>query len=363
MNEGTEDEIKILLVDDEPDLLEQGEIFLEREDDRFQIDTSTKVEEAMEMLEENDYDAVASDYKMPDKDGIDLLEWLRENENDIPFIILTGRGDEEVAMKALNLGADRYFTKSEDPETLFSLLSNALVKEVREKRTRERNRFLNSLLSHDLKKRAETSNKHLKKLSKSDLTPEAEELVERAKESLMEGIELIEETQSEKRRESESKVSNVIIRSLDKFLGYAYWSEFQMSSSNIMNLYQKIGKYKDSLLELAQRSTEHQSLLEAIGTNLEGINFKEDVEPADMKELYTGSKTEEQIFDDLKEREEFKLDVYKKLQTSTDIEVIRDIWKGDDPGEYFEILDDLIKGKEENIDLLNRIKKQKFLGL
>ena len=60
----------------------------------------------------NSYDAVVSDYEMPQKNGLDFLKELREQKNDIAFILFTGKGREDVAVKALNLGADSYITKT-----------------------------------------------------------------------------------------------------------------------------------------------------------------------------------------------------------------------------------------------------------
>ncbi|KXA92234.1 hypothetical protein AKJ64_03685 [candidate division MSBL1 archaeon SCGC-AAA259E17] len=83
------------------------------------------------MLEENDYDAVVSGYQMSGMDGLEFLETVREDrESDIPFIVFTGKGREEVAMEALNLGADRYLQKGEDPKSQYGVLADAIVDEV-----------------------------------------------------------------------------------------------------------------------------------------------------------------------------------------------------------------------------------------
>jgi len=109
------EEINLLLVDDELDFLEQAKSILKEKDDRFVIETSTSVEEALDIIENENIDAVVSDYRMPEKDGIEFLRILRkEKENKIPFILFTGRGWEEVAMNALNLGADKYIWKKEE---------------------------------------------------------------------------------------------------------------------------------------------------------------------------------------------------------------------------------------------------------
>ena len=67
------DEIQVLHVDDEPDFADMAATFLEREDDRFSIETATDADEGLERLGENEYDCVVSDYDMPKKDGIEFL--------------------------------------------------------------------------------------------------------------------------------------------------------------------------------------------------------------------------------------------------------------------------------------------------
>ena len=123
--------MKILYIDDEPDLLEQAEVFLESEDERLEVDTASSAEKGLELFVEGDYDAVVSDYKMSEMDGFDFLERIREEMNsDVPFIVFTGRGCEEVAMEALNLGADRYVMKGGDVRLQFEDLADAIFNEV-----------------------------------------------------------------------------------------------------------------------------------------------------------------------------------------------------------------------------------------
>ncbi|MFX0185768.1 MAG: PAS domain S-box protein, partial [Candidatus Hodarchaeota archaeon] len=132
------DKIFILLVDDEPDFLELSKIYLNMEDPRLNFETCTTVEDALKMLENRKYDVVVSDYQMPGMDGLEFLEALRSQGSTIPFIIFTGRGREEVAIKALNLGADRYIQKGGDPRSQFGILAQAIVNEASRRRAEER---------------------------------------------------------------------------------------------------------------------------------------------------------------------------------------------------------------------------------
>jgi PAS domain S-box-containing protein len=63
---------------------------------------------------------------MPQKNGLEFLKELREKKNQIPFILFTGKGREEVAIKALNLGADGYFNKQGSPGTVYGELIHGL---------------------------------------------------------------------------------------------------------------------------------------------------------------------------------------------------------------------------------------------
>jgi len=115
----------ILYVDDEEALLEIGRAFLERTGD-ITVDITSSPLEACETIITGRYDAVVSDYMMPEMDGIALLQHVREAGSRVPFIIFTGRGREEVAIEALNSGADFYLQKGGDPRAQFADLANAI---------------------------------------------------------------------------------------------------------------------------------------------------------------------------------------------------------------------------------------------
>lgn len=105
-------EIDVLAVDDQKDILELSELFLERFDDNLNVETTTDPEEVLDTLRDEEYpDAVLSDYNMPVMDGLDLLEEVREIDEELPFVLYTGKGSEEVAAEAVNLGVTDYFQK------------------------------------------------------------------------------------------------------------------------------------------------------------------------------------------------------------------------------------------------------------
>jgi PAS domain S-box-containing protein len=123
----------ILYADDEPDLLEIGKIFLER-DGTFTVDTFPSAIDALDHLRFHQYDAIVSDYQMPKMDGITFLKTLRASGNTTPFIIFTGRGREEVVIEALNSGADFYHKKGGECNPQFAELAHKILHAIFRKR-------------------------------------------------------------------------------------------------------------------------------------------------------------------------------------------------------------------------------------
>lgn len=147
------DKISVLYVDDEPALLHLSKEFLEMEED-IHVDTSTSVHQALDALSSQKYEVIISDYKMPQQSGIDFLKLLREGKNSTPFVLFTGRGREEVAIEALNHGADFYLQKGGDPFTQFGELRNIILQLAHRGRAeaslREREELL-SLITNNMR--------------------------------------------------------------------------------------------------------------------------------------------------------------------------------------------------------------------
>jgi PAS domain S-box-containing protein len=138
--------VRVLHVDDEPDFAEMTATFLEREDDRFVVETATRAEEGSEMLDGDgdgyEYDCVVSDYDMPGKNGVEFLGSVREEYPEVPFILFTGKGSEEVASEAISAGATDYLQKESGTDQ-YTVLANRIenaVERYRSERAVERNR-------------------------------------------------------------------------------------------------------------------------------------------------------------------------------------------------------------------------------
>jgi PAS domain S-box-containing protein len=121
--------LSVLYVDDEPGLLEVARLFLEHSGE-FRVTTSTSAQKALDSPEIQSYDAIISDYQMPDMDGIAFLKAVRQRSTDIPFILFTGRGREEVVIEAINNGADFYLQKGGDPKAQFAELMHKIRQAV-----------------------------------------------------------------------------------------------------------------------------------------------------------------------------------------------------------------------------------------
>ncbi|MCU4975368.1 PAS domain S-box protein [Halobacteria archaeon AArc-m2/3/4] len=140
-----DDEIRILHVDDEADFADLSGAFLEREDERFTVETATRASEGLNRLAERDFDCIVSDYEMPDTNGIEFLETVREDDPNLPFILFTGKGSEEVASDAISADVTDYLQKEHGTEQ-YAILANRVANAVERRRTeRQRRRQLQAI--------------------------------------------------------------------------------------------------------------------------------------------------------------------------------------------------------------------------
>lgn len=129
--------VGVLCVDDDPDLLALTATHLERTDDAFDVTTTTDPNEALELLSRTACDCVVSDYDMPSMDGLALLESVRERHPDLPFILFTGKGSEEVASEAIASGVTDYLQKGAGGDR-YDLLANRIRNAVEQHRAGRR---------------------------------------------------------------------------------------------------------------------------------------------------------------------------------------------------------------------------------
>ena len=137
--------IRILLVDDDASFADMAATLLEQENEQFEVARATGPDEALEVFESAPIDAIVSDLRMPKRDGLELLHEVRSVDSQIPFILLTGDGSENIASEAISAGVTDYFRKGNESDQyaiLANRISNAVSKHRSEQSLRDNERFL-----------------------------------------------------------------------------------------------------------------------------------------------------------------------------------------------------------------------------
>ena len=133
-----EGDIRTLVVDDSEFFAEMTAETLTEEHDMEAVAVHSGAE-AHQLLREEEFDCIVSDYEMPEMDGLTLLSKVREDDPSLPFILLTGRGDEETASKAIAAGVADYLLKLEVVEDKqYGRLANRIESVVEQDRTRKK---------------------------------------------------------------------------------------------------------------------------------------------------------------------------------------------------------------------------------
>jgi CheY-like chemotaxis protein len=114
--------IKVLHIDDCENDIELTKAALTSLSSEIEIDWASSAQEGLSMLRRQAYDCVISDLRMPEMDGLELLRVVRSQLDRIPFIMLTGEGDEKIATEAIRTGADEYYDKEGALEHFRNLL-------------------------------------------------------------------------------------------------------------------------------------------------------------------------------------------------------------------------------------------------
>jgi PAS domain S-box-containing protein len=127
--------IRVLHVEDDPEFADLTETFLQRQHGAMKILTEHSAAAAIDRLAATTVDCVVSDYDMPGSNGLEFLETVREEHPDLPFILFTGKGSEEVAGEAISAGVTDYLQKGGGADA-FGLLANRIVNAVSSRRAR-----------------------------------------------------------------------------------------------------------------------------------------------------------------------------------------------------------------------------------
>jgi len=118
------DQPVVLVVDDEPDLLELVSLTLSRMN--LTTRTASDLNGARRLLKAERFDLCLTDMRLPDGDGLDLVAWIQENRAAVPVAVITAHGNIESAVRALKLGAFDFVSKPLDLGVLRKLVGSAI---------------------------------------------------------------------------------------------------------------------------------------------------------------------------------------------------------------------------------------------
>ena len=153
--------MEILLVDDHRILLEGTKTIIESTSDKYRVkDIASSVEEALELLKQNDYDVLITDYEMPGMTGMELIQIAKTINPDLRTIVLSMHDEPAVVKELLKLGLNGFVLKSDSHQDIFEAL----------KRVEEGKIYLSQSISQMLIHHTDKSNS-------SSLTPREQEIV------------------------------------------------------------------------------------------------------------------------------------------------------------------------------------------
>lgn len=185
--------LRVLLVEDNPDhaLLAKNAI-LNSKNQNYVVEVAGSVEEAIEKLSSGPAEPIhmiVSDYHLPGKNGLEFLEWLNAQKIELPFVMMTGAGDEKIAVKAMQTGAYNYIVKDDVYLTVLPhVIDETFIKSLSDK---EKERYEFEIRQKNVA--LEKANRELKKLDqlKSDFVASVSHDVRTPLNSVQESIALI----------------------------------------------------------------------------------------------------------------------------------------------------------------------------
>jgi CheY-like chemotaxis protein len=110
------DTVHVLLVDEDTEVLDITQTFLERSDDALDVTAIENAQAALERARSGEFDCVVSDYKMPRMDGLTLHERIRESGSDLPFFLFTAKSGVDIEREVEAAGATGYVQKGTGTE-------------------------------------------------------------------------------------------------------------------------------------------------------------------------------------------------------------------------------------------------------
>jgi PAS domain S-box-containing protein len=148
---GSDADIRILHIDDDVEFLDLSKDFLEGNHEDLIVETETAVQSGLDRVQDDSFDCVVCDYNMPSMNGFEVLESVREDHPDLPFILFTGKGSEEVASEAISAGVTDYLQKEVGPDqytVLANRIRNAVSQTRAERQIEETRDFYQKILDY-----------------------------------------------------------------------------------------------------------------------------------------------------------------------------------------------------------------------
>jgi PAS domain S-box-containing protein len=124
---------RVLYVDDDDAFAEMISTVLERQTEELTVRTASDAERGLEIIRAESIDCVVSDYSMPETNGLEFLRAVRNEYEELPFLLLTGKGSEDIASEAISTGVTDYLQKKQGTEH-YSLLANRITNAIEQYR-------------------------------------------------------------------------------------------------------------------------------------------------------------------------------------------------------------------------------------
>lgn len=137
----------ILIVEDDITFSLMLQKWLEK--NKFTVDAVSSILEAKRHIDKKHYDLILSDMRLPDQEGVDLLQWMDEKKQSIPCIVMTSYADIQSAVRTMKLGALDYIAKPFHPDDLLSKIEEALQTQNKDSRNLSTKRILTKTIEED----------------------------------------------------------------------------------------------------------------------------------------------------------------------------------------------------------------------
>src|SRR5437867_8921410 len=141
------DQARVLLVDDDPALLQALPQALRLRMGGVTVETADSAAAALDRIAARDYDAIVTDIKMPGMDGLGLLAEIRGRQPDTPTLMITGHGEYDLALRCLRGGAYDFIQKPIDRDHFVASLHRAIRAHALNRREKHRRSALGRCVS------------------------------------------------------------------------------------------------------------------------------------------------------------------------------------------------------------------------